>query len=547
MGRRGSPNSGNSLSHWYVAAARRVLRPRDGFFVLGLLAHGTGQIAVVLVAAGCARLVATGAVTADVLRICGLGVAAMVARAVGGAVAAHGQARVSADVGAYLRLRVLRGWFGRNPFRRPRQSDHGDRSAVFSLTEGIRALEAGLSQGWAGVLRAIVQLVPLACVLVWLEPTLAIGSCLVLVVFAALLRTVRTRVRHLQASAHDSAEALVAAADDAVRHADVWRAFGAEAKAKARVRAIGRRVADHSARALAISAATSGANEVLAALVLLGVVWMAHAGWLGAVRVERLLPFVVTFFLAYKPLRDWTEAQLALGRARAAWTSMAPLLEASEEAPLPSRSFDLATLDVDAVVLPHGTAQPISLRVAPGRILVVRGPTGAGKTTFLRVLLGLEAQSSGTIRWDGEPLADSPGRARPFAWVPQDAPVLDDSLEGNVGLAGSTDPRAVLSSIGAEHLRDDVRKLSGGERQLVSIARALATDRPAILLDEPTSGLDPDSQALVLRAIERLRGERTIVIVTHRPEPLAIADDVFELTRHAVPSGRSRETRPALH
>ena len=69
MGRSGSPaqskTAGNSLSHWYVAAARRVLRPHDGFFVLGFVAHGMGQIAVVLVAAGCAKLVAEGAVSAD--------------------------------------------------------------------------------------------------------------------------------------------------------------------------------------------------------------------------------------------------------------------------------------------------------------------------------------------------------------------------------------------------------------------------------------------------------------------------------------------------
>jgi ABC-type multidrug transport system fused ATPase/permease subunit len=404
------------------------------------------------------------------------------------------------------------------------------------LTEGIRALEAGLSSGWAGIVRAIVQLVPLGFALAWLEPRLALVATSVLAVFAVMLRSVRTRVAHLQRTAHASKENLVAAADDAVRHADVWRVFGAEAKAKARVRTIGDAIARRSARLAAISAAVSGANEVLAALALLAIVGAAHAGWLGAVRVERLLPFVVTFFLAYKPLRDFAEAQLALGRARAAWASIGPMLDDSESAPASARSFDLAPLEIDAVVLPHGTERPISLRVAPGTILVVRGPTGAGKTTLLRVLLGLEAQSAGSIRWDGEPLAEASGRARPFAWVPQDTPVLDDSLEENIGLGRAVDTKAILESIGAEHLRKDTRKLSGGERQLVSIARALATDRPVILFDEPTSGLDAESQALVLRAIESLRGKRTIVIVTHRPEPLAIADDVVELGRSVAPS-----------
>lgn len=538
MGRPGSGKTRKSLIHWYVAAGRSVLRLRDAFIMLGFAAHGMGQIAMVLVAAACARLVATGAIEVDVLRLCGLGVSALVFRSVGGVIAAHGQARISADVGAYLRLRVLEGWFARKSFHavgRPRQSDHG----VFSLTEGIRALEAGLSSGWMGILRAIFQLVPLAIVLAWLEPRLAAISTVVLLSFALVLRSVRTRVASLHKGSVRATEELTAAADDAVRHADVWRVFGAEEKAKARVRSIGAAIGRRSARLAATTAAVSGANEVLAGIVLLALVGLAHAGWLGGVRIERLLPFVVTFFLAYRPLRDWAEAQLALGRARAAWDSIGDLLDDATPTPRESRTFQLATLDVEGLELPQGIGRPLAFSIAPGEIVALRGPTGIGKTTLLRVLLGLDAERSGAIRWDGKPLV---GDARPFAWVPQDAPMLDGSLEANVTLADDrADVRAVLESIGAEHLasRPEARTLSGGERQLVALARALATDRPVLLLDEPTSGLDPDAQTTVLEAIERLRGKRSVLIVTHRAEPLAIADHVIELSPERV-SGSMR-------
>jgi ABC-type multidrug transport system fused ATPase/permease subunit len=383
-----------------------------------------------------------------------------------------------------------------------------------------------------GILRAVFQIVPLAFVLVWLEPKLAAISTVVLLVFAAVLRGLRRRVATLQKSSLSSTEELAAAADDAIRNADVWRVFGAEEKAKTRVKAIGDAIGRRSARLAAITSAMSGANEVLAGIVLLALVGAAHAGWLGGVRIERLLPFVVTFFLAYRPLRDFTEAQLALGRARAAWGSIGELLEHSEDAAADEHEeFTLARLDVD-LVLPLGTDRPIAFSLAPGEVLVVRGPTGIGKTTLLRVLLGLEAQASGSIRWDGVELPQASGSARPFAWVPQDASILADSLDANVRLAADrADARAVLESIGAEHLgeRSDARKVSGGERQLIALARALAADRPVLLLDEPTSGLDDEAQSIVLRAIECLRGKRTIVIVTHRPEPLALADVVVDL------------------
>ncbi len=154
------------------------------------------------------------------------------------------------------------------------------------------------------------------------------------------------------------------------------------------------------------------------------------------------------------------------------------------------------------------------------------------------------------ILFDGEPLGDAPAgpRARPFAWVPQDAPLLADTLTANVALAASdADANASLDPLGAGHLAHALedarlgaggRVVSGGERQWIALARAIATQQPVVLLDEPTTGLDPDSERRVLDAINRLRGRRTVLLVTHRPEPLAIADIVVRLD--VDPSHRRR-------
>jgi ABC-type transport system involved in cytochrome bd biosynthesis fused ATPase/permease subunit len=173
--------------------------------------------------------------------------------------------------------------------------------------------------------------------------------------------------------------------------------------------------------------------------------------------------------------------------------------------------------------------------------VAIAGPTGIGKTTLLRTLLGLDQAEGGTILFDGASLADAPAGpgARPFAWVPQDAPLLADTLEGNVSLGtAGFDARAALDPIGAAHLSSELgdsrlgaggRVVSGGERQWIALARAIATRQPVLLLDEPTSGLDGEAQRRVLEAIARLRGLRTVLIVTHRPEPLEVADQVVRL------------------
>jgi ABC-type transport system involved in cytochrome bd biosynthesis fused ATPase/permease subunit len=173
--------------------------------------------------------------------------------------------------------------------------------------------------------------------------------------------------------------------------------------------------------------------------------------------------------------------------------------------------------------------------------VAVVGATGSGKTTLLRTLLGLEGALGGEVRFGGQRIdgAEAGPQGRPFAWVPQEAPLLADTITANVALApGAGDAREALEAIGAARLLEDVgpspigaggRALSGGERQWVSLARAVATRQPVLLLDEPTSGLDSASQARVLEAIARLRGERTVLLVTHREEPLAIADAVVRL------------------
>jgi ABC-type multidrug transport system fused ATPase/permease subunit len=286
-----------------------------------------------------------------------------------------------------------------------------------------------------------------------------------------------------------------------------------------------------------VTAGLSGATEALGALALLLAVVGARAGVLGSGSEDggRLLAFAVAFFMAYRPIRELAEARLAWARATAAWERVSGELgAASAEQREETCEVELARLELRRVEVARGKLGVIDATIEAGTIVCLCGATGIGKTTLLRTLLGFAKVRHGEIRFGGRML-----EPRVFAWVPQDAPIVRGTLEENVALGGGSDVRAAMEAIGAGELYERLgtsqlgvggRALSGGEQKQVAIARALATNKPVLLLDEPTSGLDDRAQALVLAAIERLRGKRTVVVVTHRPEPRAIADRVITFT-----------------
>lgn len=199
----------------------------------------------------------------------------------------------------------------------------------------------------------------------------------------------------------------------------------------------------------------------------------------------------------------------------------------------------------------------LSLALHGGEVLALLGPNGCGKTTLLKTLLGLLPALAGTVQLQGRAFAAWPlaGRARVLAYVPQgQASTFGFSaLEmvtmgrtahlGLIARPGAKDiaiAQAALERVGIAHLADrSVHRISGGERQLVLIARALAQQPQAVLLDEPTASLDFGNQGLVMRAIRALASEGLAVLfTTHDPnQALRCADRALLMREGRVLAG----------
>jgi ABC-type multidrug transport system fused ATPase/permease subunit len=192
--------------------------------------------------------------------------------------------------------------------------------------------------------------------------------------------------------------------------------------------------------------------------------------------------------------------------------------------------------------------QDLSLSVRRGEAVGFAGRSGGGKTTLLYLLTGLLVPSRGRIVVDGRDISENiQSWQRELGYVSQDTYLLDDSVRRNVAFGVSEediDDDAVWRALEFAELAETVRAigaglevpagergvgLSGGQRQRLAIARALYHDPPVLVLDEPTSALDRETERNLGRTIAALRGSKTLLIVSHRPETLRGCDSVYFL------------------
>lgn len=289
----------------------------------------------------------------------------------------------------------------------------------------------------------------------------------------------------------------------------------------------------------------------------LGVIFVLLFGGLLAVDSAGLTDLQTLGAILLLTLRGLRYSQQAQGGVQAALEqapNIASVTEHSERfaaAAVPETGEPLDTvdrLDLEEVGYAHpGTDEGIrdvSVTLRRGEIVGVVGPSGAGKTTFAEVALGLRAPTSGRVLVNGRPRDELRHRdwLDRVAFVGQESRLLAGSVADNVAFFRDLPPAAVTQALRAASLSEDLerwehgeardvgsggRDVSGGQRQRIAIARALAAEPDLVVMDEPTSALDPASEQDIRDAIAALSGRALVVVVAHRRTTLTVCDRIL--------------------
>jgi ATP-binding cassette subfamily C exporter for protease/lipase len=205
----------------------------------------------------------------------------------------------------------------------------------------------------------------------------------------------------------------------------------------------------------------------------------------------------------------------------------------------------------EVVATAPGRTEPIlkniSFSVSEGTVLVILGPSGSGKSTLARVLMGVWPDVSGEVVLDGLPIGDwdRTELGPHVGYLPQDIELFDGTLAENIARFGEINSEHVIEAARCAGLHDMILRfpkgydtpigeagslLSGGQRQRIGLARAIYGDPALIVLDEPNANLDEAGEAALVKTVQSMKNKaRTVVLITHRPGILAVADRLLLL------------------
>ncbi|MDO9417830.1 MAG: type I secretion system permease/ATPase [Pararhizobium sp.] len=394
---------------------------------------------------------------------------------------------------------------------------------------------------------------PIYLVFVWLlHPMLGLLTVGGAVVLGLLTLATELLTRRHAKEMMRSAVLRSAVIDSNARNSDILHSMGISGRAVDRFERANRRHLDTQTKTSDISGTFSGLSKVLRMMLQSAILGLgAYLTIKGELSAGSIIASSIVTARALSPvdqaISQW-KGMVAARRSHARLKETLAVITDDDgllSLPAPQESL---TVEAITTVAPHTGAvllSDVSFELKAGQALALIGPSGGGKTTLVRSLLGIWPTLRGAVRVDGAELKQWPSSffSEHVGYLPQDVALMDGTISENISrFADSPEPRTIIRAARAAGIHDMIVRLpngyqtelgpsgmalSAGQRQRIALARALYGDPFLIVLDEPNSNLDAEGEEALMQAITKVRARGGIVvIVAHRPSALQPVDMV---------------------
>jgi len=375
--------------------------------------------------------------------------------------------------------------------------------------------------------------------------------------FYLVLKIAGRRMRPLSRQVQEEYASAIAMAEENLGMLPAIKTFTREVRESARYRAQIERIFALNVKQRRIYAALEPLVQLIAAAGVVLVLALASDD----LAAGRLAPAQLVSFLLYAALLTRPVAELAdvYGQTQMARGACARLREAMDALPEPAADAGVSLVCRGGEIAFRGlcfaydgrapTLQGLDLHVAAGETLAIVGPNGAGKSTLAHLLMRLHPPASGQILIDGTDIAtvSLASLRSQIGVVPQHVLLFNATVRENIAY-GRLDPSQAQIETAAKAARahefivglpqgydtpigDRGVRLSGGQQQRLALARALLKNPPILILDEATAMFDPEGEIEFLQVCRDKFHQRTVLLITHRPASLAVADRIVRMER----------------
>lgn len=428
---------------------------------------------------------------------------------------------------------------------------------LMRVTQSAQAARMIIDVIVSSFVRDLLTLIGLIAVMVYQHALLSAVFLFVgpLAIFG--VRKVLVRVREIMSAELQSMAEIFKALQETSVGMRVIKTFSLEPHMEARMAKAVRDVERRSNSMIRLEGVTTPMMDTLAGIAIATIVIVSSAQFFGAYEATpgQLMSFVTALLMAYEPAKRLSRMRVQIEAGKIGVDLMYGILDRDDAMVDPE----------DAVDLPNGAGRvslrnvsfsydgtrkvldDLSIEFEPNKVTALVGPSGAGKSTVLSLLLRLFDPDEGSVEIDGVDIrrVKLASLRSAISYVGQDVFLFAGTVRDNLhmGNPNATDDDLIAAAKLA-YAHDFINALpagydtpvgengvffSGGQKQRLSLARAILKQAKIILLDEATSALDAESEQYVQLAVRRLSQSRTVIMIAHRQETIAAADDVIEL------------------